>query len=82
MEVSNGLKMSTEDYDACEKLFCGSWMMSKDINFESFLEASGELNFIKMHAFSMIYLVMHNKFSNCFVWVSPSKLELKFYFLA
>ena len=25
---------------------------------------------------------MHNKFSNCFVWVSPSKPELKFHFLA
>ena len=25
---------------------------------------------------------MHNKFSNCFVWVSPSKSELKFHFLA
>ena len=25
---------------------------------------------------------MHNKFSNCFVWVSPSKSDLKFHFLA
>ena len=25
---------------------------------------------------------MHNKFSNCFVWVSPSKSELKVYFVA
>ena len=24
---------------------------------------------------------MQNKFSNCFVWVSPSTLDLKFHFL-
>ena len=37
--------MSAEDYNECEKLFCGSWTISKNENVEEFLAASGELKF-------------------------------------
>ena len=40
--------MSTTDYDECEKVFCGSWTVSKDENVEKFLAASGELDFNKI----------------------------------
>ena len=36
--------MSAEDYDACEKLFCGKWQIAKNENVEEFLAASGEFN--------------------------------------
>ena len=33
-----------EDYDGCEKLFCGSWtfLREKDENLEKFMTAAGE----------------------------------------
>ena len=45
--------MSVEDYEECEKLFCGSWtfLREKDENLEEFMAAAGEYSDKVMHDF-------------------------------
>ena len=45
--------MSVEDYEECEKLFCGSWtfLREKDENLEEFMEAAGEYSDKVMYDF-------------------------------
>ena len=45
--------MSVEDYEECEKLFCGSWtfLREKDENLEEFMAAAGESSDKVMHDF-------------------------------
>ena len=41
-EVRQRTKMSSQDYDECEKIFCGTWKLERDENLDAFFTAAGK----------------------------------------